>query len=505
MNVKVFNKKLIDQLSLTSEPIRVTRTVAQSFTGAWEQPQARKKNNHNKRGKQYSNLSEFVYNEFLPEYDAAKPDEVKQPRITVDDIGGKLKYKFVRQKTDLQRGLNMSCHNGQFKLGLTEIQFLTHFLENKQEEAIVIYAGSNPSNKAELVFGLFPNVKVIMIDPNEVNIYHTGFHDSHYSHSDSDKYMYMSVSSTNSNYVIEGDDKTKWVRHYKNPNVKVDKQKLTKDIPYDGADALDYIMNSNHRYYFFEEYMTKQIAEDLSHVAGYSGKVFFWSDIRTNSKNETGNNHARRKKPIGDEEDDTAPCDLDIIANTAMHYVWIKTLIKQFAEDPVANKDRFASMLKFRVPYMDDPVIEWRKYADTFAEAKELGVDYKAVVEKTRSIEMFQGKIYIQAYAGRTSAENRLWSTLEEVMAPTIVYPLLEHEEKLFYYNVIERFAMKFANPYADSRIGFDCCGDCAIAAHIYKEYVEKHDPDFDVISAIVKFGRVTGRNMFRGAHGYNY
>jgi hypothetical protein len=486
MNVRVFNKRLIESLNLGADQVKPTQAVAQSFSGGWE--------DRRQKRTRHTSLSEYVYKEFLDVYNASSPEETKEPRVTIDQIGGRLKYKYVREKTDLQKSLDY-CHNGEFKLGLTEIQFLTEHLDHKYEEAIVIYAGSSPSNKAEIVFNLFPNVKVIMIDPNEVNIYHGGFRDSHYSHSDSGKYMYMSVSGTNSNYAIEGDDKTKWVLHYKNPDAKFDKESLRADISYDD-DALDYILSSNHRYYIFEEYMTKQVAEDLSHVASkYPGKVFFWSDIRTNSKND--NTYARRKKQAND--DDGAPSDLDIIANTAMHYVWLKTLTKHF------DTDRFASMLKFRVPFMDDPIIEWHKYAEVFEQAKEMGADYKAIVEKTNSVEMFQGKIYLQAYAGRTSAETRLWSTLSDINASTIVYPLLEHEELLFYYNVIERFAVKFINPYANSAIGFDHCGDCAIAGHIYAQYVKKHNKDLDVNSEIVKTGRMTGRNLFRGSHGFNF
>jgi hypothetical protein len=74
----------------------------------------------------------------------------------------------------------------------------------------------------------------------------------------------------------------------------------------------------------------------------------------------------------------------------------------------------------------------------------------------------------------------------------------------MFYYNVIERFAMRFENPFANPLIGFDNCNDCAIEAHIYKDYIDKHDEDFDVNSMVRMVSRITGRDLFAGNHGFN-
>ena len=57
-------------------------------------------------------------------------------------------------------------HQGQRKLILTEIQHLNQHLENLNEEAIVIYVGAAPNNKALVYNRLYPKVKFILIDPN---------------------------------------------------------------------------------------------------------------------------------------------------------------------------------------------------------------------------------------------------------------------------------------------------------------------------------------------------
>src|SRR5437016_2478052 len=60
-----------------------------------------------------------------------------------------------------------ALHNGQVKLFLTELQFLTECLARPDTPAIVVYAGSAPSNKIAYLAELFPAVKFVLVDPNE--------------------------------------------------------------------------------------------------------------------------------------------------------------------------------------------------------------------------------------------------------------------------------------------------------------------------------------------------
>ena len=53
------------------------------------------------------------------------------------------------------------------KLFITELQFLTSVLNSATEKAMIIYCGSAPSNKLAFFENLFPNIRWILIDPNE--------------------------------------------------------------------------------------------------------------------------------------------------------------------------------------------------------------------------------------------------------------------------------------------------------------------------------------------------
>jgi hypothetical protein len=63
--------------------------------------------------------------------------------------------------------LKMSLHLGQLKLFLSELQFMTRCLADKNAKGYCIYAGSSPSHKGFFFSELFPNIKFIFIDPHE--------------------------------------------------------------------------------------------------------------------------------------------------------------------------------------------------------------------------------------------------------------------------------------------------------------------------------------------------
>ncbi len=73
--------------------------------------------------------------------------------IEVSDI--KHREKYMNSKNIMKTTL----HNGQLKLLLTEIQFLTYILSSCYDKAYVIYAGSAPSTKLGILRIMFPNIK----------------------------------------------------------------------------------------------------------------------------------------------------------------------------------------------------------------------------------------------------------------------------------------------------------------------------------------------------------
>lgn len=470
-------------------------------------------------------LANSVPVEYAEEYDQAQPLTKRPARITRDLIPHGLVYKVV-QKSPLSRQISKTCHNGQRKLALTEIQFLTELMlklgGDMHRRAFVIYAGSAPSMKIFLLSAMFPGVIFVMIDPNE-HLFRIGDdRKNHYGHPDHNLVRYMSVSATNSFY--DSHSKTKTVNHW--IEGRVNKLTIPEDIPAgltlaDGKPnpkIAEYILRESSqdapehgaKFFVFEEYMTEQVAEALQPLMADGAPVCLWSDIRAkHSVPEDAVQDARRVQNLPGSidfdknkkkgsiratgtDDEEYPDDIDVISGAAMFYIWAKALAK-------GHEDKLTGMFKFRVPYCNDPV-DWSHYTETIERAKELGADYREAVERDKALLMFAGKIYLQAWAGITSAESRLWF---EGVRDLIGHPISEQEEKLFYYNIIERFACMFDNPYADREIGFDHCGDCAIEAHILARY-QKLNPKADITTMVESLSSYTRRALLApgGYHG---
>ena len=65
--------------------------------------------------------------------------------------------------------LRRPTHVGQFKLQLSEIQFLTECLATlpHDKQIYVVYAGSGPGHSRQNLADMFPNMKFVLIDPQE--------------------------------------------------------------------------------------------------------------------------------------------------------------------------------------------------------------------------------------------------------------------------------------------------------------------------------------------------
>jgi len=441
-------------------------------------------------------LSDFVNPSIQDKYQSFdNPD----PIVTYDDIPGKLEYKEYKHKPGHPSAdIRWVCHNGQVKLFLTEIQHLTHCLDYKIQDAIVFYAGSAPSNKAWKIAEMFPNVKFVFIDPNEALIYIKYFHDYHYKYAGDEKIVYMS-SCKDSRYKLDkettGSENGKikrTINHYKLGVVDI--ETYEGEITYDEESMIDFIATTNYRIYIFNDYMTYDLAKSFNKLIKRpefeSIKVLFWSDIRTNFANQNVKN-------IDPSNPDFFPHDIDIIANNAMIYNWVKHMNKDYDGD-------FYGMIKFRNIYLNDPV-EWDEFKEHLEESKKFNTDFKHEIENNKSLPMFDGTIYLQAYHGLRSTETRLWFNHNGINSKLKMYELIDYEQKMYFYNMIERFCQKFKNKYSNKTYGFDHCGDCALAGHILGEYKDKMDNNFDVLMCMKYLGRLTGRNLRNEPHGHNF
>ena len=437
----------------------------------------------------------FMQSYVRPIYDKLENNTaILEPRITMDQIAGSLEYTVTIDKDRLiTYRMAHVIHNGQRKLFLAELHHLTHHLDSKNEEAIVFYAGSAPGNKAYMISQLFPKVKFIFIDPNEVRIYVNGYHDDHYSYPDDGIFIYMNCAADNSDYVT---GKPKLMKHFKKGIV--DKNILYEELDWEEDEMIDFIVNTDYRFYIFEEFMTPELAGSFRKLIEHfkDKKILFWSDIRTNHKNSKYSNNPT--------DSPAYVSDTDVIVNAAMNSSWLKIMTKDY--DGIG----FYSMLKMRVPYLEDATIQWNVFKNQMKIVKDLGMDYKKIIEesiknKKPVLPWFKGTVYMQAWEQIRSTEHRLWSNLEELQSELKYWNVKDYESTCFYYNMVERYVRSFKNKYASRTIGMDHCCDCAIEAFILDKYKNKIDSSFDVRKMIINLSNYTNRTLKRYPHGFNF
>jgi len=181
------------------------------------------------------------------------------PYLTINDIPGSIPYvKDIKVKH--------TFHNGQRKLFLSEVEFLTVY---HKKIKYFIYAGSAPGWKNFYLSLLFPNLVFILVDPNPFEILYynnSAFTKSHQKH----------------NYIKFLDSK--------NPKTWLNEISTSVDT----------------KIFLINDYYSNNTSEILKELT----PSVFHSDIRTN---ET-------------EEGDDFPSTLDIIWNNAQQLNWISIL-----------------------------------------------------------------------------------------------------------------------------------------------------------------------------------
>lgn len=424
---------------------------------------------------------DFVQKQHRELYDSiAKKTNVK-PRITRDDIPGSLQYE--EGLTYFENSRKDPTHNGQRKLFLTELQHMNAYL-GPGVNALVFYVGSAPSNKAPLYEKYYPGNKYVFVDPNEFNLYTGGFRRSHYLKPRESGVIYMHVSVTNRNYKTG----RKSIIYYGDESRIIDKADVDEPM-LPGDDHVDFIMNSDYTFYLYEDFMTNELSYDFNRLIKLykekypKNKILFWSDIR--SVDDTG-----------------IITNTEIVADSARMYNWL-SIMKE-------DVDEMYVMLKARFPYTENEDPDWDSIKDVLDSSRSFGMDFEKTVEDAGTNEVmpwFRGKIYIQAWAAEHSTETRLWCDRKD-LDHNVVWDAREHENIMFYYNRIERLNFRFINKYASKEIGFDHCGNCAIEAHIWDEYLDNMKPDIKdrekwIIKQVNNISALTGRSLLRYPHGH--
>jgi hypothetical protein len=363
------------------------------------------------------------------------------PVILYDDIKDSLKYQPDTSKN------NMGLHIGQRKLLLSEVQFLT-----KHSVKYCIYAGSAPGHKTHFLAQLFPDIKFILIDPNQFDL--------------------VLADIPNNEKITHRHQKNDDITHiyYEFPtksNSYLDNKKINDYSKTDSSKLINFIKKSNHKIFIIEDYMNEKISTILNGL----GKTVFISDIRSSIKG--------------------TPSDFDIIWNTSMVYNWINVLKPEY------------TMVKFRVPYYNniENIEEYKEiYKDDFKTSKKYGTDFIGDY-KNHKFRMSKCDLYIQTWKGPTSTEMRGYISKKNINN-IIEYSVPEIEGKLSYYNKILRMCYH-TNENADKHMHFCNCNDCAIENVIWSEYIKKRKAPQDIKFYINITNRITHRPLHK-SHNIN-
>jgi len=373
-------------------------------------------------------------------------DKKNNVMITLDDIKDKMPYTYKNQP--IIRG----NHIGQRKLLLSEVQFLTQVDSGIK---YCIYAGSAPGHKTHFLSKLFPDTKFILIDPNKFNL------------------VIVDDKTTSANNVLfvnkyHRDEPHKDIVHiyseYPTKSNEFVNKKLSDMNDAEKKSVIDLITNSKYKIFIIEDFMDDKYAKFLKQL----GKTTFVSDIRSNTS-----------------KDDSHPLDIDIYWNTSMMYNWMNILKPEL------------SMLKIRMPFFNKK-IDIGMYEAEFKVSKKYGIDFINDYNNFK-FKMSKSIFYLQAWSRQLSTELRMYIKKNDINN-IVNYDIKEIENKMFYFNVIDRTLHMHKNNNASKHYNFCYCNDCALENDIWTQYFKKTKNKYidDILSAIKITNIITNRPLHK-------
>ncbi len=368
-----------------------------------------------------------------------------------------------------------NVHIGQAKLALGEFEELVKVVAGGAGPHVVIYAGSSPCTMLQVILDKFPTVNFVLIDPAPANIKIDQDASRHVSHMrcDSSHIVYFTGVDSDRHSLAD------CIRYYNGGTPKVLSAADT-GLPTPVAQLRD-AFDSGARVVVFESYMTPELAGEIGEALAGHPSIHFWSDIRSKIGivSQLSGNAA-------------SPTDADLLDNLALQYLCAGRL----------NPQRF--FVKFRSCFGD---ISWQTlnaadcpYIDKAPELR------MRELYRQRKFMYIGGDVCLQCWPGEDSAETRISTTWP---APLIEYDWTEYENTLYAYNMCDRWARRFHNPYADEplmiALGLDHCADCSRAVAIIEEYREQVDATesvSDIIGRIFATCCSSGARLHRNGHG---
>jgi hypothetical protein len=381
---------------------------------------------------------------------------MRGPVQTLVDISGRLKYHETPKNTNL-------VHIGQRKLLVSELQFLTKYLQNKDDHCIVVYIGAAPCHHLSVVRRCFPHVKFLLVDPREVSMQVDGTKKTHLTEGD-DGVLYLQ-------YQRDGKE-SRHIRALHGHEIIETDRGPDSHLENSYEDMISAVTSSNHSVYIIEDVMSADLSRALSSI-----ETYMWSDVRTN---------VMGRQP---------PSDLDVLWNLSMQLNWV-----------VSSKSRM-SMLKFRQPFYDDASLADvcvnaipDEMLESFSMSRSIGIDFIGEYAKKRLMYL-EGECHIQAYPKLpASTETRLHTDGKRIC----VYDTDEYEEKMFYYNMLIRPSIH-ANPFSDRKTGADMCSDCSIEAHAVLAYESKYKTRIRYMWSSMVSRCTSHRSLLSSEHGRTF
>lgn len=415
-----------------------------------------------------------------------------------------------------------SVHIGQLKLFLSEFQFLIDMIGGENDDnndnkdninySYVVYAGSAPSMHLPFLLEAFPTVKFILIDPNEHVLFYKNKKPHYFTDQkdiiylragDDDRYGYKRLIRID----LDGGMNFKIIDKPPGQTIQL------KHFSYTDGSMSKYLTDllklpiSSCRVIIIEDFFTNDTAKMIrAAFAAIPAPFFFFSDIRTTLWEMKDfiaklngikvenipmiGSISRADKPVSSYTDDEFPAEIDILANSAMQYNWLKIMKPKM------------SMLKFRCPFIDRRQMSSLKdlaalhpYKEPLELAAADGFNFVDDFLVSRFSYMKPYKVCLQAYPGNTSTETRYYVAGADV-EKIVPIDIVDYENRLFYWNLVQRQLGFHNHKHFNENIGLDACGDCAIFVQLFERYSEKHKK-IDVGSEIERVLNYIGRRLF--------
>jgi hypothetical protein len=359
--------------------------------------------------------------------------------------------------------LKLGCHNGQRKLLLTEIEFLS------KSPKLVIYAGSAPNEHMPILLDMFPEHKFLLIDPN----YHTFDHDYKYVYINPSVIGDKTIAGIKKDLSNDGRRRRNAIRLTKAKFIdgsEHDVTQLVDNVEIEvNPNLIEIIQNNKDRVYIIQDYMTPKLIEKITKSLKKAGnpKIGFISDIRTNLFA-------------------SGPLDIDCLWNDGLQFVAVKSMRPT------------VSMLKFHPPlrYSDDnsvtEFVEGKISSDIVKDdlkmfLKNYKLDLISNYNDGKHMYFANTAIYLQAWAPKTSTEARLIIAEGDIDKPLVNYDYNEWWDKFRYLKYLRGYAY-FSHYAYFKEDKWDGCFDCMLETIILADYLMKSNSIKLDTSSIMKW-----------------